>query len=241
MLVADRDRVLDLEAVGSADIAAGTPMATDCLFWIASESKPITASALMILVDAGRVSLDDPVGKFLPEFRKVWLAAERDDAHMLLKRPHRPITVRDLLTHTSGLPFSSALETPTLDGLPLRDAARSYALTPLNTEPGAKYQYSNAGINTVGRIIEIVAGESYEQFLRTRLFEPARDGRHHLPADRRAAKTPRPGRTSRPPPRTTSNRPQSASYATRSTTPRGSRCPPAGCSAPPPTWPGSAG
>ena len=102
----------------------------------------------------------------------LWLAAERDDALLLLKRPSRPITVRDILSHTSGLPFSSPMETPTLDGLPLRDAARSYAMTPLLFEPGSKYQYSNAGINTAGRIIEVVSGQSYENFLETRLLRP---------------------------------------------------------------------
>ena len=172
VLVADRDRVLDVEAVGLADIAGQRAMTTDALFWIASESKPITASALMILVDAGKVKLDDPVGQYLPEFRNLWLATERDDQHMLLKRPRRPVTIRDLLTHTSGLPFSSALETPTLDGLALRDGARSYALTPLQSEPGTKYQYSNAGINTAGRIIEVVSGQPYAQFLQTQLFDP---------------------------------------------------------------------
>ena len=172
VLVADKDRVLDVEAVGYADIANNRAMAADSLLWIASQSKPITATAFMMLVDEGKVKLDDPVKKYLPEFGNLWLAAESDDQHILLKRPHRPITVRDVLTHTSGLPFSSAMETPTLDGLTLRDAARSYAMTPLMTEPGAKYQYSNAGINTAARIIEVVSGMTYEKFLESRLLQP---------------------------------------------------------------------
>ena len=172
VLVADRDRVLDLEAVGFADIARQRPMTTDALFWIASESKPITATALMMLVEAGRVRLDDPAAKFIPEFGDAWVATERDDRHMVLNRPRRPVTVRDLLSHTSGLPFTSPLETPTLDGLALRDAARSYALVPLLAEPGARYQYSNAGINTVGRIIEVASGQPYEAFLAARLLGP---------------------------------------------------------------------
>lgn len=172
VLVADKDRVLDVEAVGYADIANNRAMAADSLFWIASQSKPITATAFMMLVDEGKVKLDDPVKKYLPEFGNLWLAAESDDQHILLKRPHRPITVQDVLTHTSGLPFSSAMETPMLDGLTLRDAARSYAMTPLMTEPGAKYQYSNAGINTAARIIEVVSGMTYEKFLESRLLQP---------------------------------------------------------------------
>ena len=171
-LVADKDRVLSIDAVGYADIAAEKPMRPDALFWIASQSKPITATALMMLVDEGKVRLDDSVEKYLPEFKDQWVVAERASDHLLLRRPPRPITVRNILSHTSGLPFRSAMEQPTLDLLPLRVAALSYAMTPLESEPGRKYQYSNAGINTAGRIIEVVSGISYEGFLQQRLFEP---------------------------------------------------------------------
>jgi CubicO group peptidase (beta-lactamase class C family) len=171
-LVADSERTLSLDAVGFADIAAGKPMATDALFWIASQSKPITAAAFMTLVDEGKAALDDPVEKFLPEFRDQWLTVEEDRHHRLLRRPSRPIRIRDILSHTSGMPFSSALEQPTLDLLPLQVAALSYAMTPLQFEPGTRYQYSNAGINTAGRIIEVVSGITYEEFLELRLFRP---------------------------------------------------------------------
>lgn len=171
-LVADKDRVLSVDAVGYADIASQKPMRSDALFWIASQSKPITATALMMLVDEGKVKLDDPVEKYLAEFKDQWLVAERASDHLLLRKPPRPITVRNILSHTSGLPFRSAMEQPTLDLLPLRVAAASYAMTPLEFEPGDKYQYSNAGINTAGRIIEVVSGMSYEDFLQKRLFEP---------------------------------------------------------------------
>jgi len=172
VLVADRDKVLTLETVGFADLQARKPMRPDTLFWIASQSKPITATALMMLVDEGKVRLDDPVEKYLPEFRDQWLAVERDQRHILLQRPKQRVTVRHVLSHTSGLPFSSALEHPTLDGLPLRVAAGNYAMTPIQWEPGTKYQYSNAGINTAGRIIEVVAGMPYEEYLEKRLLGP---------------------------------------------------------------------
>jgi CubicO group peptidase (beta-lactamase class C family) len=171
-LVATKDKVLDVEAVGFADIAARKPMKADALFWIASQSKPMTAAAFMLLVDEGKVSLDDPVEKYLPEFKGQMLAVERDAEHVLLRKPAHPITVREVLSHTSGLPFSSPMEQPTLDGLPLRDAVRSYAMGPLQFPPGSKYQYSNAGINTAGRIIEVVSGMPYEKFLDERLFKP---------------------------------------------------------------------
>ncbi len=114
-LVATKDRIVSLEAVGWADVAGRKPLKTDALFWIASQSKPITCTALMILVDEGKVHLDDPVEKYLPEFRKQWLAVEHDNDHQLLKHPSHPITVREILSHTSGLPFSSSIENPTLD------------------------------------------------------------------------------------------------------------------------------
>lgn len=171
-LVADKDKVLTIEAVGYTDVAAKKPMPTDALFWIASQSKSITAAAFMMLVDEGKVKIEDPVEKYLPEFRGQWVTAERDNEHLLLRMPKHPITVREILSHTSGLPFKSAMEEPTLDLLPLRVGVKSYAMTPLLFEPGSKSQYSNAGINTAGRIIEVVSGMSYEKFLDKRLFEP---------------------------------------------------------------------
>jgi CubicO group peptidase (beta-lactamase class C family) len=171
-LVASPEKVLDIETVGYSDIAAHQPMRPDSLFWIASMSKPITTAAFMMLVDEGKVNVDDPVEKYLPEFHDQWLAAEQDKDHILLKRPQHPITVKNILTHTSGLPATSAIEKPTLDLLRLREAALSYSMTPLLFEPGSKYSYANAGINTAGRIIEVVSGIPYEQFLQKRLFDP---------------------------------------------------------------------
>ena len=172
VLVADKNKVLDVEAVGYADLAAKKPMQTDCVFWIASQSKPITAAALMMLVDEGKVKLDDPVEKYLPEFKGQMVVAERDKEHVLLRKPKHPITVRNVLSHTSGLPFASPIEKPTLDLFPLECRVRSYAMLPLEFEPDSKNQYANAGINTAGRIIEVVSGMPYEKFLDERLFKP---------------------------------------------------------------------
>lgn len=172
VLVADKEKVLDLGAVGFSDLEAKTPMKTDALFWIASMSKPITATALMMLVDEKKVKLDEPIARYLPEFNGIMVVAERDGEHVLLKKPKRPPTLRDCLRHTSGMRFSSALEKPTLDILPLRDAVRSYAITPLEYEPGTRHAYANSGINTIGRIIEVVSKMPYETFLDKRLFGP---------------------------------------------------------------------
>ncbi|WP_171470010.1 serine hydrolase domain-containing protein [Frigoriglobus tundricola] len=172
VLVASADKVLATEAVGFADREARVAMTTDDLFWIASMTKPMTAAALMMLVDEKKVALDDPIEKYLPEFKAATVLAYQDKDTTLLKKPARAPTVRDCLRHTSGMPFRSALEEPTLDRFLLRDAVRGYALTPLQYEPGTKHVYSNAGINTAGRIIEVVGGTNYEDFMAKRLFVP---------------------------------------------------------------------
>ena len=171
-LVADKNKVLSVESIGFADIAAGKVMKQDNIFWIASQSKPMTAVAVMMLVDDGKISLDDPIEKYLPEFRGQMFVAEKDNDHIVLRKSKHPITVRETLNHTSGLPFKSAIEEPTLDGLSLASAVRSYAMTPLLSEPGTVYRYSNAGINTAARLIEVVAKVKYEDFMQQKLFDP---------------------------------------------------------------------
>jgi CubicO group peptidase (beta-lactamase class C family) len=172
LLAATRDRVVSCEACGYADLAAKKPMTTDTMFWIASMTKPMTATALMMLVDEGKVSVDDPVEKYLPEFKGQKVIAYQDDDAALLKKPAHPILVREVLSHTAGLAFSNPVESPMLDRLTLRDGVRSHAMLPLQFEPGTKYQYSNAGTNTAGRIIEVVSGLAYEDFMDQRLFHP---------------------------------------------------------------------
>lgn len=172
MLAASRERILCTEAVGWSNIADQKPMQTDSMFWIASQSKPITAAALMMLVDEGKVDVNAPVEKYLPEFSGQMVVSERSDQQVVLRKPQHTITVKEVLSHTSGLPFRSQLEEPTLDLFPLEARVRSYAMTPLEFEPATQYQYSNAGINTAARIIEVVSGKSFAAFLDERLFEP---------------------------------------------------------------------
>ena len=172
MMVADKNEILTTETVGWANIESGKEMTEDSMFWIASQSKPITAAAFMMLVDEGKVSLDDSVEKYLPEFADQMLVSVKTDDQTVLTKPSHPITVREVLSHTSGLPFSSAMEKPTLDLYALEARVRSYAMTPLEYEPSTGYRYSNAGINTAARILEVVSGISYEDFLQERLFGP---------------------------------------------------------------------
>jgi CubicO group peptidase (beta-lactamase class C family) len=170
-LVASPEKVLSLEAVGYSDVGSKIPLKTDALFWIASMNKPITATALMILVDEGKVKLDDPAEKYLPEFRGQLRFVDKSGDLVILKKPSKPITVRNLLSHTSGLVGRSPLE-GRLDTLSLREGVITYALSPLQFEPGSKYEYCNPGINTAGRIIEVASGMPYEKFLQERLLEP---------------------------------------------------------------------
>lgn len=170
MLVANGEKVLDVETAGFADREAKTPMPADALFWIASMSKAMTAASVMILVDEGKVKLDDAVEKYLPEFKGQMVIAERDAQHVLLKPPAHPMTLREVLSHTSGLAFKAPFESPTLDLLPLATAVGGYAGQPLNSEPGTKYTYSNEGINTAGRVVEVVSGMKFEAFLDQRVF-----------------------------------------------------------------------
>jgi CubicO group peptidase (beta-lactamase class C family) len=171
MVVASKDKVLATETVGSADIAAKKPMQADDLFWIASMTKAMTSTALMMLVDEGKLRLNDPVEKYLPQFRNQMVVVEQDGEHRLLKKPSHPITVKEMITHTSGLPGNSPLGWP-LDGHPLLERALVLGLSPLEFEPSSKFEYGNGGFETAGHIIEVVSGVPYAKFLQDRLFGP---------------------------------------------------------------------
>ena len=170
-LVGTKEEILKVEVVGFADLSTGRAMTPDTLFWIASMTKSVTGTALMMLVDEGKVKIDDPVEKYLPEFAGQMVLVEHDQSHALLRKPVHPLTVRTLLTHTGGLAAHTPVE-PRLDLLTLRENVLVYPLIPLRFEPGARYEYSNAGINTLGRIVEVVSGLSFQDFLEQRLFGP---------------------------------------------------------------------
>jgi CubicO group peptidase (beta-lactamase class C family) len=166
VLVADKERVLDLEAAGFSSLSAKTPIKTDALFWIASMTKSFTGAALMMLVDEGKVNLDDPVEKYLPEFKGQMVAADGIEMHP----PQHPITVREVMDHTSGV---ATPQDPAFKGKnTLKEIVEVVGKLPLRREPGTKYEYNNSGINTGGRIIEVVSGMSYVDFMQQRLFMP---------------------------------------------------------------------
>jgi len=169
--VANAEKVLETRASGWADIEGQSPMCSYTVFWIASQTKGVTGAALMMLVDEGKVSLDDPVAKFIPKLKDLWVIEKAESDRMTLVKAKAPITVRQVMCHTSGFPFLSPQEQK-IDAMPLREKISVYAQTPLLAEPGTKYQYSNIGINIAGYIIEVVSGMPYEAFLQKRLFEP---------------------------------------------------------------------
>jgi CubicO group peptidase (beta-lactamase class C family) len=174
-VVGRRGGVVHHEAVGHQSLEARTPMAKDSLFRIASMTKPITAIAILILADEGKLSVDDPVEKHLPEFKGQMLVAASDQDTVTLKKPSRPITLRDLLTHTSGLPGGyppGLADVYRTRNRSLTETTLVISQQPLRFEPGTQWAYCNAGIDTLGRVVHVVSGEPFEWFLEERVFAP---------------------------------------------------------------------
>ncbi|MBL8819020.1 MAG: beta-lactamase family protein [Planctomyces sp.] len=156
-LVSHQGKVIHHAAVGKSDLEASVPMTSDSVFAIASMTKPVTAAAVMILWDEKKISLDEPVATYLPEFDDTMLAGK--------VRPKRQITVRDCLTHTNGL-VSDQRNIGTL-----ANTVHELARSELAFEPGTRWQYG-PGLSVAGRIVEVVSGKSFDEFLKTRIFDP---------------------------------------------------------------------
>jgi CubicO group peptidase (beta-lactamase class C family) len=174
-LVGRRGQLAHLDAVGFRDLESKDPMRPDTIFRIASMTKPVTAIGIQMLEEEGRLSIEDSVEKHLPEFKGQMLVKSKTPQETTLVKPSRPITIRDLLTHTSGLPGGPPIGLSDLYAKrhrTLAEAAIAYSQMPLQFEPGTKWSYCNAGIDTLGRIIEVLSGKSYEAFLDERLFKP---------------------------------------------------------------------
>ena len=182
-IIADRSgKVHYKNLLGYADVEAKKPISEDNVFWIASMTKMFVGASIMMLVDEGKVSLDDPVTKFIPQLDKWMVVAEKDRTHVLLKPLVRPVTIRHVLSHTSGLAGMSELQQVTgADSTPLKARALSSVTGPLQWQPGDKYAYGNQGMNIAARIVEIVSGMPYEEFLQKRFFDPlGMTGNHFL-------------------------------------------------------------
>jgi CubicO group peptidase (beta-lactamase class C family) len=173
-IIADREGKIHYKnLLGYADVEKKQPMTEDNVFWIASMSKMFAGASILMLMDEGKVSLDDPVTRFIPQLEKWMVVEEKDPSHVLLKPLARPVTVRHVLSHTSGLAGSAEIQQVTgADSTPLRVRALSSVTGPLQSQPGEKYAYGNQGMNIAARIVEIISGMPYEQFLQRRFFDP---------------------------------------------------------------------
>jgi CubicO group peptidase (beta-lactamase class C family) len=189
-LVARKGKVAHLEAQGLMDIETNKPMAKDAIFRIASMTKPVVGVAILMMIEEGKVRLSDPVSRFIPEFKELKVAVAQPgqgqaggrgaapEPRFYTVPAEREITIRDLLTHTSGLvsggiSASEAAKIQRKPGDTLADYLPRLGQVPLAFQPGSRWTYSpGAGFDTLGRVVEIVSGQNLDQFLRQRIFEP---------------------------------------------------------------------
>jgi CubicO group peptidase (beta-lactamase class C family) len=182
-LVSRHGKVVWFKALGMADREAGKPMRTDSMFRICSMTKPITSVAVMMLYEEGRFLLEDPVSKYLPEFKnpKVLVKPESGEAYSIPAT--REITIRDLLRHTSGIVYNwNATLGPLYrtsdvangmlpyDGT-IEESVKRLAMVPLLFNPGDRWEYG-LSVDVLGRLVEVVSGKPLDEFFRTRIFEP---------------------------------------------------------------------
>jgi CubicO group peptidase (beta-lactamase class C family) len=202
--IARHNKLVWFEAQGFRDPEAGTPMARDDIFRMMSSSKPVTAVAVLMLMDEGKLALDDPVGRFIPTFKDTKVAVARpgakDAAGVELVPADHDVTIKDLLTHTSGLgsmaipivlrpPGSLVNKFEVKPGETLADFVPRLGAAALDFQPGTKWHYSPLfGFDVLLRIVEVASGESADVFLRERLFEPLdmRDTYFNVPAEKKA-------------------------------------------------------
>ena len=170
-LVVDADRVVYTGAFGRQDVAAGVPMAEDSIFRIASMTKPVTSAAVMMLVQEGDIGLDDPVSNYLPAFEDKGVIENFNPADKsYTTRPATgPMTVRHLLTHTSGLGY--AFSSHTLAALVGAEPGASATRFPLLHDPGARWTYGES-TRVLGTLVEEVSGQALDEFLAERIFVP---------------------------------------------------------------------
>jgi CubicO group peptidase (beta-lactamase class C family) len=196
LLVARRGKLAWFEPIGSLDPVAGTSMTRDGIFRIYSMSKPVTTVAAMMLVEDGRMKLDDPISMYLPEYARMTVGVEKpgtDGKPVLDTVPaRRPITVQDLMRHTSGLTYGFfgpglVKQAYNAAGLGAGDPTNAefserLARLPLAYQPGTTWDYSHS-TDILGRLVEVVSGQSLFQFEKARLFDPLgmKDTSYYVP------------------------------------------------------------
>ena len=183
VVVVNAQQQLFLGAAGQRDAAAHAPLAADAIFRIASMTKPITSLAVMMLVEAGRLRIDDPVSKYLPDFAAVRVLTTFNDADGTFESrpPARPITIRHLLTHTSGIAYSFVdARLAKID-----NGKRTRAELPLLHDPGERFTYGPSTA-VLSNVIEKITGRPLDEFFKTRIFDPLGmvDTSYAVPADK---------------------------------------------------------
>jgi CubicO group peptidase (beta-lactamase class C family) len=184
ILVQQHGRPLYLKSFGVQDVRTGTPMSPDTIFAIHSMTKPITCLAAMMLVDEGKLALNDPLSKYIPSFAKVKVGQEIKMSGMSavkLVPPIRPITILDLMRHTSGISYSyiganwvekAYSEANLFAGhFDNKEFAERIAELPLSRQPGTLWRYGHS-TDVLGRVIEVVSGQTLYEFLKQRIFTP---------------------------------------------------------------------
>ncbi|TQE25707.1 class A beta-lactamase-related serine hydrolase [Streptomyces ipomoeae] len=182
--IARHGRVAHLTAYGRRDRKAQLPVESDTLWRIYSMTKPVTSVAALILVEEGKLSLTDPIARYLPEFAEPQVYESGEGPDTRTRPAGQPILVRHLMTHTSGLTFGfyynhpvdalyrdAGLETSVRPGANLAETCREYASLPLQFEPGTQWNYS-VSTNVLGRIIEVVSGQALDEFFAERILGP---------------------------------------------------------------------
>ena len=185
-LVARKGRIAYHEAFGARDPATRAPMTRDAIFRIYSMTKPVTSVAIMMLQEEGRLVLNDPVSKFLPQLTKLQVAVEKKDASgqptLELMPAQREITIHDLLRHTSGFTYGGRTTNLTVkeayarEGVDARDLTNAelvdrLAKVPLAHQPGTAWEYSRS-VDVLGRVVEVISGKSLGGFFADRIFRP---------------------------------------------------------------------
>ncbi len=187
-LVARNGKIVHWKAYGMADNTSDKKMERDAIFRIASQSKAVTATAVMMLWEEGKFRLDDPVSKFIPEFKNPQILKDfkYSDTTYTTIPAEKEITIRHLLTHTSGIGYgeidndermkmiyqkAGVTDLFTTEDITIGESVKKLAMLPLHHEPGEKYTYSE-GMDVLGYFIELVSGIPFDEFLRTRIFDP---------------------------------------------------------------------
>ena len=167
--------VQETACLGYADFRDKRPITMDDVFQQCSQTKGFCGVTIAMLVEEGKLSLDDPVSKYLPEYKELWIQENNEDGSRKLVKAKNTLTVRMCLNHTGGFGFELPNWT-NMGGwsrrMPLRSVAAMAAAFPLRFEPGTKAQYSNVGIDVGAAIVEVVSGQRWEQFLQERIFDP---------------------------------------------------------------------